>query len=83
MDSDTGCVFASFNVQEIINNYNTWNRLTMGKLIISITFINVKFLHIIHIYVNVCKQMTEVKLLLFHSYSRNNLNVGKQMRKSK
>ena len=83
MDSDTACVVAGLNLKEIINNYNTWNHLTVGKLIISITFLNINFLHIIRIYLNVSKQMTNVKLLLLHSNSRNNLTVCKQMRKSK
>ena len=34
----------------------------------------------IRIYLNVCKQMTDVKFLLLHSNSRNNLTVHKQMR---
>ena len=41
----------------------------------SITFLNVNLLHIICIYLNVCKQMTDVKFLLLHSNSYNNLTV--------
>ena len=74
MDSDTGRIFASLNL-EVLNNYNTWNYLTVGKLISSLTFFffffNVNLLHIIYIYLNVCKQMTDVKLLLLHSNSFN------------
>ena len=55
----------------------------MAKPISPLTFLNVNLLHIIHIYMNVCKQMTDVKLLLLHSNSRNQLTVCKQMRKSK
>ena len=38
IDSDTDCVVASLNLEEIIKNYNTWNYLTVGKLISSVTF---------------------------------------------
>ena len=69
MDSDTDCVVASLNFTGINNNI-TWNHLTVGKLISSLTFLNVNFLHIIHIYLNVFKQMTGVKLLLLHSNSK-------------
>ena len=81
MDSDTDYVVASLSLEEIINNYNTWNHLTVGKLISLITFLNVNLLHIMCIYLNVCKQMTDVKL--FHSNSHSNLTVYKQMRKTK
>ena len=40
MDSDTDCVVASLNLEEIIKNYNTWNHLTVDKLRSSITFLN-------------------------------------------
>ena len=83
MDSDTDRVDASLKLEEITNNYNTWNHLSVGKLISSITFLNINLLHFISIYLNVCKQMTDVKLLLLYSDSRNNLTVCKQMRKSK
>ena len=83
MDSDTVSVVASLNLKEIISNYNTWNQLTVGKLLSSITFLNVPLLHIIRIYLDVCKQMTGVKFLLLHINSRDNLTVSKQMRKSK
>ena len=83
MDSDTNCIVASFNLEAVLNNYNTWNHLTVDKLESSFSFLNVNLLHIIHIYLNVCKQMTDVKLLLLHSNSGNNLTVGKQMRKNK
>ena len=45
---------------EISNNYNTWNHLTVGQLITSLTFLNINHLHIVHIYLNVCKQMSDV-----------------------
>ena len=38
MDSDTDRVVASLNLEEIIKNYNTWNHLTVGKLISSNIF---------------------------------------------
>ena len=38
MDSDTDHVVAGLNLEEIIQNYNTWNHLTVDKLISSITF---------------------------------------------
>ena len=38
MDSDVGRIVANLNFEEIINNYNTWNNLTVGKLISSLTF---------------------------------------------
>ena len=38
MDSNTNRVVASLNLEDIIKNYNTWNHLTVGKLISSITF---------------------------------------------
>ena len=82
MDSDTGRVIANLNLEEILNNHNTWKYLTVGKLISSLNFLNVNLLHM-HIYLNVCKQMTDVKLLLLHSNSGNHLTVCKQMRKSK
>ena len=34
LDSDTDCVVASLNLEEIIKNYNTWNYLTVGQHII-------------------------------------------------
>ena len=83
MDSDSDRVVASLNLEEIVNNYNTCNHLTVGKLISSLSFLNVNLLHIIHIYLNVGKQMTDVKLLLLHSNSHNHLTVDKQTRKSK
>ena len=63
MDSDTDCVVASLNLEEVLNNYNTWNYLMVGQFISRLTFLNVNLLHIIHIYLNVYKQMTDVKLL--------------------
>ena len=62
MDSDRDYIVASLNLEEIINNYNIWNNLTMGKLIISFTFLNINLLHI-RIYLNVSKQMTAKKIL--------------------
>ena len=76
MDSDTDCIVASLNL-EVLNNYNTWNYLTVGQLISSLTFLYVNLLYIIHIYLNVYKQMTDVKLLLLHSNSRNHLTEEK------
>ena len=66
-----------------VANYNTWNHLTVGKLISSLSFLIVNLLHIVHIYLNMCKQMTDVKLLLLHSNSGNHLIMCKQLRKSK
>ena len=83
MDSDTDCIVAGFNLEEVLNNYNTWNYLTVGQLISSLTFLNVNLLHIIHSYLNVYKQMTDVKLSLLHSNSGNHLAMSEQMRKSK
>ena len=40
-------------------------------------------LHITYIYLNVCKQMTNVKLLLVHGSAVDHLTVCKQMIKSK
>ena len=82
IDCDTDCIVTSLNL-EVLNNYNTWNHLIVGSLINPHTFLNVNLLRIIPIYLNVCKQMTNVKLLLLHSNSRNHLTVCKQMRKSK
>ena len=64
---------ASLNLEEITNNYNAWNNLTVVKLRSSLTFLNVTLLHIVRICLNVCKQMTDVKLLLLHRNSHNNL----------
>ena len=50
INSDTDHIFAIPNLEEIINNYNTWNHLTVGKLLSSITFLNVNLLNIIHVY---------------------------------
>ena len=36
-------------------------------------------LHIMYIYLNVCKQMTDVKLLLIHSNTWNHLTVLEKM----
>ena len=55
----------------------------MGQLISLLTFLNVSLLHIIHIYLNVYKQMTDVKLLLLGSNSENHLAMYEQVRKSK
>ena len=73
MDNDTDCVVASLNL-EVLNNYNTWNHLTVGKLISSFTFFKYQSL-IYHTYL--------FKLLLSHSNSRNHLTMCKQMIKSK
>ena len=78
-NSDTDRIFASLNLEKVLNNYNTWNHLTLGKLISSLPlFLNVNLLYIIPIYLNVCKEMTDIKLLLLHSNSRNNLTVCEQ-----
>ena len=37
----------------------------------------------IYIYLNVCKQMTDVNLLLLHRHAWSHLTVGKQMINSK
>ena len=81
MDNNTDHVVASLNLEEVLSN--TWNYLTVGKLISSLAFLNVNLLQIIHIYLNVYKQMTDVKLLLLHCNFGNHLTVCKQMRKSK
>ena len=70
MESDTDHIVASLNLEEIINNYNTWNHLIVDKLISSLTFFNINLLHIC-IYLTVWKQMTDVKLLLLHSNSNH------------
>ena len=60
MDSDTDCIVANLNLDEILNNYNTW------KLKSSLSFLNANLLHIIHLYSNVCKQMIGVRSLQLH-----------------
>ena len=80
MDSDTDRLVTSFNLEEVLNHYNTWNYITVGQLISLLTFLNVNLLHIIHIYLNVCKQMTDVNLLLLHSNSGNHTAVCEQVR---
>ena len=40
MDSVTDRVVDSLNLEEIIKNYNTWNHLSVGKLISLVTFSN-------------------------------------------
>ena len=40
-------------------------------------------LYIMYIYLNVCKQMTDIQLLLLHSNTWNHLTVCKQMINSK
>ena len=82
MDSDTDHIIASLNLEEVLNNYNTWNYLTVGQLISSVTFLNVNLLHIIHIYLNVYKQMTDVKLLLLRSNAGNHLAVCEQVKRN-
>ena len=82
MDSDTDYVVGSLNLEEILNNYNTWNYLTVGKLISSFTFLSVNLLHIMYIYM-CANKMTDVELLLLLSNSGNHLTVCKQMSKSK
>ena len=83
MASDTDCIVASLNLEEVLNNYNTWNYLIVGQLISLLTFLNVNLLHIIHIYLNMFKQMTDVKLILLHSNSGNHLAVCEQVKRSK
>ena len=63
MDSDTDRVVSSLNLEEMINNYNTWNQLTVGKALSSTTYLNVNCSHSIGIYLNVCKQW-----LMFNCY---------------
>ena len=31
MDSDTDCIIVNLNLEDIINNYNTWNHLTVSE----------------------------------------------------
>ena len=38
IDNDTECRVASLNLEEVLNNYKTWNHLTVRKLISSLTF---------------------------------------------
>ena len=83
MDSDKSHVVTSLNLKEVLKNYSTWNHLTVGQLISSLAFLNVNLLHIKRIYLNVCKQMIDVKLLLLHNNSRNHLTLCKQGRKIK
>ena len=75
MASDTGRIVASLNLEEIWNNYNTWNHLTMSKRMSVLSFFNEYLLHIILIYLNVCKQMIDVKSLLLHCNSPNHKTV--------
>ena len=60
MDSDTDRGVASLNLEEVLNDYDTWNYLIVGQLISLVTFLNVNLLYI---YWNVYKQMTDVKLV--------------------
>ena len=76
MDSNRDRIVARLNL-EVLNNYNAWNQLPEGKLINTLTFLNVNLLRIIHIYLNVCKQMTNIKLLLLHNNIWNHLTVCK------
>ena len=39
MDCNTDNIFASLNIEEIINTYNNWNNLTVGKFISPISFL--------------------------------------------
>ena len=41
MDYDSDRVVACLNLEEILNNYNTWKHLTVGKLISLLNFYNV------------------------------------------
>ena len=41
MDYNTDRIVSSLNLEEVLNNYNTWNRLTVGKHINSLTFLDV------------------------------------------
>ena len=45
----------------------------------SLKFLNGNLLHNLYIYLNMCKQMSDVKLLLLKSNSGNNLTVCIQM----
>ena len=83
IDSDTDRIVASLNLEEVLNDYNTWNYLIVSQLTSSLTVLNVNLWHIIHIYLNVCKQMTDVNLLLLHNNSGNHLTVCEQVRRSK
>ena len=84
---------ASLDLEGITNNYKTWNHLTVCKQINLILFkcplqtIDLKsknkitdLSHILYIYLNVCKQVTDVELLLVHSSIQDCLTVCKQMR---
>ena len=54
MDSDTDCVVACLDLEEIMNNYNTWKHLTVDKLISSPTFLDVNLSY--HTYLFKCVQ---------------------------
>ena len=75
MDNGTDRIVANTNL-EYVNNYNTWNHLTVRKQMSSLSFAN--DLHIVHVRLKICKQMTDVKLLLLHSNTRNHLTVCKK-----
>ena len=38
MDSESECIVASPNLEEVLNYYNTWNHLIVGKLISKLSF---------------------------------------------
>ena len=44
--------------------YMSHIRIWRCYIISPLTFLNVNLLHIIHIYLNVCNQMTDIKFLL-------------------
>ena len=48
MDSDTDWTVANFNLEDIINNYNTWNNWTVCQQINSISFFKC-YLETIHL----------------------------------
>ena len=65
---------------DIINVLRTGMNISISHIQIWLSNI---ILHLIRISLNVCKQMTDIKLLLLNSNFRNNLTVCKQMRKNK
>ena len=74
MDTYTECVLAGLNLEEIIKKLQYLKPLKCRQTFkLNHFFKIVNLLHIIHIYLNVCKQMTDLKFLLLHSNSCNNL----------
>ena len=43
MDSETDHIVASLDLEDITNNYKTWNHLAVGKQMSSISFLNITY----------------------------------------